>query len=113
MKMFALSILIAVASIQSAEWFFQNLEIRPSHYVAITGYIQQDPQDKLFIDLVYVSLRDGKITSREYKPIVDYVMEKHHVYEQKIDVPETVDQARTNLAQLLFETRGSNREYST
>ena len=47
------------------------------------------------------ALQDGKITSREFKPIIDHILDREGMYEQKVDVSETVDAARLNLRQLL------------
>lgn len=107
MKTIALSITVAVTFILSAEWFFQTLEVRPSQYVAMTDYLASDPADRRLRSLISNAISDDKISSREYKPIVDHVLEKYGIYEQKIEVPHTVELARANLQRLLGDLDGS------
>lgn len=101
MKHIAIGVLLAISLITAAEWFFQSLEIRPTAYLAVSDYVAKDPADRLLQQLVADALADGLITTREFKPILDHVMDVHGRYQQQVDVSLTAAEARAMLSKQL------------
>lgn len=84
----------AVVVIQSAEFGFLRLEIKPAQYESILKYVDADPGDVDFRSLVAHSMTDGRIRSHEFQEIVHYILRRDGLYRYSVPSGTPIVEAR-------------------